>query len=414
VPACPASADDALMATTEHCEVQASPFQPGTAVPAQSPETAYHVRLRLDESQVPGSNQAYNNHLPIDPILNGVVTIAKTTPMVDVTRGQMIPYTIRFTNTWPIDLVGAQVVDRYPPGFRYIEGSARLDGVPLEPELAGGELVWSNLTLATGSEHTIELLLAPGAGVIEGKHVNRALVRYDALGVALSGEATATVRIVPEPTFDCTDVTGKVFNDGNLNGVQDEGETGLGGARVVSPTGIAAVSDQHGRFHITCAAVPREGRGSNIVLKLDDRSLPSGFRSSTDAIVVQRATRGKALHVTFGAAIHRVVGLDIADAVFEPDSTEMRPQWRPRIDLLVEELTKGPSLLRLSYLADMEDETLVRARVRAITGLVEAAWAEADCCYRLNIEHEVFWRTGRPAERQDRLSRLMGSVEEQP
>src|SRR5690606_3162067 len=110
--------------------------------------------------------------------------------------------------------------------------------------------------------------------------------------------------------------------------------------------------DQHGRFHITCAITPREGRGSNFVLKLDDRTLPTGYRGSTDATQVRRATRGKALEFNFGASIHRVVGLDLADAVFEPDSTEVRDLWKPRIDLLIEELRRAPAVLRLSYLAD--------------------------------------------------------------
>ena len=53
-----------------------------------------------------------------------------------------------------------------------------------------------------------------------------------------------------------------------------------------------------------------------------------------------------------------------------PDSTEMRPQWRPRVNLLLEELQKGPAVLRLSYLADVEDPQLVEQRVEAMTQLV--------------------------------------------
>jgi len=48
-------------------------------------------------------------------------------------------------------------------------------------------------------------------------------------------------------------VFGKVFNDVNRNGVQDNGEEGLPGVRVVTATGLAATTDQYGRFHITCA-----------------------------------------------------------------------------------------------------------------------------------------------------------------
>jgi len=39
---------------------------------------------------------------------------------------------------------------------------------------------------------------------------------------------------------------------------------------------------------------------------------------------------------------------------FEPGSTDIRVQWRPRINLLVQELRKTPAVLRLSYVADTE------------------------------------------------------------
>ncbi len=47
---------------------------------------------------------------------------------------------------------------------------------------------------------------------------------------------------------------------------------------------------------------------------------------------------------------------------FEPGTTEIREQWRPRIDLLLEELRKAPAVLRLSYVADIEDKALVERR----------------------------------------------------
>ena len=72
---------------------------------------------------------------------------------------------------------------------------------------------------------------------------DRAQVLQGITGTALSGEATATVRIVPDPTFDCTDVTGKVFDDIDRDGVQDEGEGGLAGVRLVTPRGLRATTD---------------------------------------------------------------------------------------------------------------------------------------------------------------------------
>jgi hypothetical protein len=248
--------------------------------------------------------------------------------------------------------------------------------------------------------------VAVGAGVSEGEFVNHAQALNAITGYAMSGDATATVRLVPEPTFDCTDVTGKVFNDANRNGLQDDGEQGLPGVRVVTTRGLAATTDQYGRYHITCAVTPNESRGSNFVLKLDDRTLPSGFRMSTDEMKIQRATRGKTLQINFGATIHRVVSIDLLDEAFEPNTTEIRVQWRPRLNLLLEELRKAPAVLRLSYVADIEDEGLVNRRVDAIKRQLTEAWDAANTGYGLTIEHEVFWRRGAPPKKPD-LRRLV-------
>jgi len=164
----------------------------------------------------------------------------------------------------------------------------------------------------------------------------------------------------------------------------------------VTPNGLSATTDAYGRYHITCATTPVEGRGSNFALKLDDRTLPSGYRASTQPLRVERATRGKALKMNFGASIYRVVSLDLADAVFEPGTTEIRLQWQPRMELLLSELRKAPSVLRLSYLAEVEDEQLVRRRLSTVKQQVLDAWKGMDGAYQLTIEPEVFWRLGSP------------------
>jgi hypothetical protein len=283
-----------------------------------------------------------------------------------------------------------------PAGFTYVKGSARLDGVPTEPSVAGLDLSWNGLVMAATQVRGVRLLLAVGGGVTEAEYVNRAQVLNGLTGNAISGEATATVRVMPDPTFDCTDVTGKVFNDINRNGIQDPGENGLAGVRVVTPTGLEATTDQFGRYHITCAIVPYDGRGSNFVLKLDDRSLPSGFRMSTDRVQVKRATRGKALGVDFGASVYRVVGIDLSDAAFEPGTTEIRVQWQPRLKVLLDELRKAPAVLRLSYIADTEAAALVDRRMEAVKRQLIGSWDAAADRYVLTIEPEVFWRLGGP------------------
>jgi uncharacterized repeat protein (TIGR01451 family) len=327
--------------------------------------------------------------------------------LLNVTRGQLVPYVITVNNVSGQLLTDVGIVDRLPVGFTYVKGSAVLDGVQKEPTVVGRTLNWSGLIIAGTQVHTVKLLLVIGGGVSEGEFVNRAQAMNSVTSNAMSGEATATVRIVPDPTFDCTDVTGKVFNDANRNGRQDSGEMGLPGVRVVTTGGLWATTDQYGRYHITCAITPNESRGSNFALKLDDRTLPSGFRLSTDQVQIQRATGGKMLQLNFGASIHRVVGIDLSDAVFEPGTTEIRPQWQPRVDVLLEQLHKEPAVLRLSYVADIEDAALVERRVEAVKRQLTRSWEATKPSYALIIEPEVFWRRGAPPKRPD--VRVQGS-----
>jgi large repetitive protein len=398
VPVCSGGVDDAVAGTSDYCEVQVSEFAPTLAARARSAGTRYHAHLKLDDNLIPGTSQIYNNHIPVDPDLQGMLTITKTTPLLNVVRGQIVPYVITYRNVTDVPLFDVSIVDRIPAGFRYVAGSAQLDREHVEPAVAGRELIWSDLAVDRQESHELLVLLAVGAGVSEGEFVNRVQAAHMLTGSALSNEGSATVRVVPDPTFDCTDVTGKVFDDLNRNGRQDLGETGLPGVRVVTTRGLTATTDAHGRYHITCAVVPREGRGSNFVLKLDDRTLPSGFRSSTDQVKIERATRGKALKFNFGASLHRVIGLDLADAVFEPGATEMRAQWRPRLELLMKELQKAPAILRLSYLADVENEQLVQRRVEALKREITSRWQSLNGGYQLTIEPEVFWRLGAPPQ----------------
>jgi hypothetical protein len=137
------------------------------------------------------------------------------------------------------------------------------------------------------------------------------------------------------------------------------------------------------------------------VLKLDDRTLPSGYRMSTDQVKIQRATAGKALRVNFGASIQRVVAIDLLDAAFEPGKTEIRVQWKPRLNLLVEELRKSPAVLRLSYVADTEDAALVKRRVESFKRQLTEEWGAANSSYVLTIEPEVFWRRGAPPKQPE-------------
>src|SRR5690606_8453283 len=54
VPFCPGTVNDAVPGTPSHCEVQVSEFPPSAGIPPQSPQTAYHLHLVLDDGVMPG------------------------------------------------------------------------------------------------------------------------------------------------------------------------------------------------------------------------------------------------------------------------------------------------------------------------------------------------------------------------
>jgi hypothetical protein len=205
----------------------------------------------------------------------------------------------------------------------------------------------------------------------------------------ISNVATAAVEFEVEPVFDCGDVIGKVFDDKNRNGYQDEGEPGLPGVRLASVRGELTTTDAYGRYHVTCAQIPDADIGSNFLLKLDARTLPSGYRITTENPRVVRLTRGKVTKLNFGASVSRVVRLDLAGGAFDPNGTRLNPQWDAGIDQLIVVLSKEPSVLRLTYQRAAEDRALVDARIREVSRLVEERWQQRDGRYRLEIEQRL-------------------------
>ena len=383
---CPADA----VPSTPDCEIQAQFGPPNGAAP-----TTFYLDFNIDSS----SPNVFNNHIAIDPLLNNLLSLTKTASLLNVTKAQLVPYTIVARNNQGFALNNFEIRDTFPAGFKYVEGSALIDDVATEPTVNGRVLTWSGLDLASNAELEIKLLLVVGAGVSEAEYVNIAQAFDTAGGSPLSGVASAAVRVVPDPLFDCTDIIGQVFDDENRNGYQDQGEVGLPAVRIATVNGLLVTTDQYGRYHITCADVPNADRGSNYILKLDERTLPSGYRMTTENPRVKRVTRGKMSKFNFGASIHRVVRLDLGGSVFDASSRRLRDSMMPQMEAMLESLKGEASILRLSYLGRNESPELVDARLDWVRRWVEKRWSEMDCCYELVIETETFWRDGRPPAR---------------
>jgi uncharacterized repeat protein (TIGR01451 family) len=326
--------------------------------------------------------------VPIDPILGGALAVTKSTPMVNVSRGDLVPYTITVTNTLNALLTNVDVRDLLPPGFAYRTGSASVNSVTNEPQRTGRQLTWTDQAFAPHERKVYKLVLVVGSGVGEGEYVNQAFGLNNLIGATISNVATAAVRVVPDPVFDCPDVIGKVFDDRNANGYQDDGEPGIPNVRLATLNGVLVTSDAEGRFHVACAAIPNEYRGSSFVMKLDVRTLPAGYRVTTENPRDIRLTRGKVTKLNFGATIHRVLRLEVSDAAFEAGSTELKAEWRERVADLPRTLQDKPSIVRIAYSAGTSDRSLAGRRLKALIQQIERLWRALPGTYPLQIEDE--------------------------
>jgi uncharacterized repeat protein (TIGR01451 family) len=312
----------------------------------------------------------------------------------DVHRGETVPYVITITK---VPLNPVRVVDLIPPGFTYVAGSAIVNGAVIAPVITPTTLTFDGLAPDANGIIKINLSLLATASAQTGPAINRAQLVNPTTGVVLA-TAQATVRIAPEHVFDCGEIIGKVFDDKNRNGYQDEGEPGLPGVRLTTVKGLLITTDKFGRFHIACADIPDADIGSNFVLKLDTRTLPTGYRVTTENPRDIRLTRGKITKLNFGAAITRVVKVDLNGKVFKKGSTELLDAWLLQIDPLINTLTKEPSVLRLNYYTTGEGNTLAAKRIAEIEKLIAKKWVETGERYKLPIESRVLGVEGAPSK----------------
>ena len=369
----------AVGATPNPALVQRSNPPPATSVAAHDPAACqgvlpggaattqyyHHFNLTLGLSA-----HVVNNHIPLDPVLESAIVMTKTTPLTTISKGGLVPYTVTASNRLSAALRNITVLDRIPPGFRYRSGSASLNGIPFEPQVSGRDLSWLGQNFNPGERKTFKMVLVVGAGVGEGDYVNQTWSQDGVLHELVSNVASATVRVIPDPLFDCSDLIGKVFDDKNANGYQDEGEPGIPNVRVVTARGLLVTSDAEGRFHVACAAIPQADRGSNFVMKLDERTLPSGYRLTTENPRDVRVTRGKLVKLNFGATVHRVVRLELTPAAFGEDAA-LRPEWVQKLPEVAQQLRARPSVLRIAYRGEQG-----RARLDAVAARFRDLWKD--------------------------------------
>lgn len=341
------------------------------------------------------------------------IVVVKEALVETAILGETVSYLITVTNVGQGPATGLTVTDTLPAGMAFVPGSASIDSVAATPTEDGRSQSFTNLTVAPATSVVIRLSATVLANAAVGELTNTAQVIDPVTGEVLA-EDTATIVRVPEAVFDCSDVIGKVFDDVNGNGYQDdytgvtrpitrsvidpkvgkvtrvevdapEGEPGLPNVRLATATGTIITTDEYGRYNVPCAELAGP-TGTNFTLKVDPRSLPTGYRLTTENPRVMRLTAGIATEMNFGASIGRVFDIDLTAAAF--DGLKPSERLKAGVARVLEQIERTPTVIRVSYFTTGEEMRVARDRSEAVEDMIRDLWRE-NGAYKLVLERTI-------------------------
>ncbi|HEX5708386.1 MAG TPA: hypothetical protein VFX96_13870 [Pyrinomonadaceae bacterium] len=210
---------------------------------------------------------------------NSAIEIRKSADRPVAEVGDVVSYRVEVRNATDAVLDDAVVRDVLPPSFHYAEGSARVEIPPsaaraIEPEVAGGEIVFRLGQLAAGGRALLTYRVRIGANAREGEQVNSATAAavITATGERVATEpARASVRVRLGVFSTQQVIVGRVFDDADGDNQFDDGERGLPGVRLYLNNGQSVITDSAGQYNF-----PSVGSGSHVV-SLDPLTLPPGY-----------------------------------------------------------------------------------------------------------------------------------------
>jgi uncharacterized repeat protein (TIGR01451 family) len=228
-----------------------------------------------------------------------MLRVSKTSNVKQVKIGDFVRYEVLVENLSDIDADEFFILDKAAPGLSFVEGSLRVAGDQTWSVQANYPLKVAKLNLEASKKLSITYLMRVGAGAGRGKLSNQAWADDDQDFVS-SNIATASVTRGSDPDFEDSHIMGVVFEDTNGNGIHDESEPGIAGARLTTAQGLIVETDAFGRYHIEGIDPGALARGSNYVVKLDINSIPKGSQLTTQNPLVKRLSQGIPVIFNFG------------------------------------------------------------------------------------------------------------------
>lgn len=248
---------------------------------ATAPTNTSRVAFVLSREGANAGNVIFDS---INAEVNPVDILAVTASRNEVKPGEAVTVFARFQNVSGGAFTGAEFKASIPDGFDVLPQSVRLNGAQV-PWREGSVIIpIGDLGIGDTVDASFQLLVTSAAVIGEQYAIDVIISNDGQLNDA--GRGRVRLLVVSDPVFDQGTLIGKVFNDTNQNGVQDEGEQGVPWVKIVTEEGIVITTDEFGRYH-----VPGIKPGRHIV-KVDGHSLPDGTRFITEESFLIRTTPG--------------------------------------------------------------------------------------------------------------------------
>lgn len=226
------------------------------------------------EFVISGNPTGLDFDIPLDPLATGVLLAKKTVDRTEAEIGDYVNYSISVTSNAVNVANNLTVTDNLPFGFKYVEGTARLDGESIADPAggAGPTLQFAIGSINPGEELTLTYRVYIGPGSERSDGINSAIVQSEGVITRISNEAKVKIEVNGGVFSDEALIVGKVFLDCDENNMQDGSEPGIPGVRLYLENGNYIITDGEGKYSFYAV------KPNKHVLKLDNHSLPEGSR----------------------------------------------------------------------------------------------------------------------------------------
>lgn len=187
-------------------------------------------------------------------IYHGKLELIKTVSPSVVELGSELTYRIEVTNPSSIATVtDLALEDNIPPGTSYIKGTSTINGIPVEPNIVGDRLLFSDLDDLGPAEKTV-IVYRLKLEQFTGESLQNRVIATCSI---LSEEFTSEVETEPafadvavfRPMNQGSGIVGRVYVDNNENGYYDLEDTAPLPTRLILEEGSFVVTDEEGLFH---------------------------------------------------------------------------------------------------------------------------------------------------------------------